>query len=128
MRLLARPLALLSVTFLVTCAHAPPPPPPGMASLIIKCCQLVDDGDSLICQPLTEDLRIQVDGQEAGTCRKWARDGKMLPAGPHKIAIDSPSPPTREGECCLEQEVSLTLPSGQVHTEEFRLNRIEYPD
>jgi hypothetical protein len=127
----ARVSALLSLTFLSTlaaCAHAPPSPPPGMASLIVKCCQLYDDGDSLICQPLTEDLRIQVDGQEAGTCRTWARDGKVLAAGPHKIEIDARSPPTREGECCLEQTVALTLLSGEVHTEEFRLNVIEYPD
>ena len=65
MRTRALPLALLCLTFLVTCAHAPAPPPPGMA---------------------------------------------------------------REGECCLEQELALTLLSGEVHTEEFRLNVIEYPD
>jgi hypothetical protein len=64
----------------------------------------------------------------AGTCRTWARDGKVLAAGPHKIELDARSPPTREGECCLEQTVALTLLSGQVHTEEFRLNVIEYPD
>lgn len=128
MTIRALPLALLSLTFGLTCAHAPPPPPAGMASLIVKCCQLYDDGDSLVCQPLADDLRIQIDGRDAGTCRGWARDGKILAAGPHKIAIDARSPPTREGECCLEQEVALTLLSGEVHTEEFRLNVIEYPD
>jgi hypothetical protein len=118
---------LLALALLVACAH-PAQLPPWSARLIIKCCQLVDTGDHLMCQPLTDDLRVQIDDQDAGTCLQWPRAGQILASGNHKIGVHPVAPLGEDGDCCQEEEVTVDLAAGETHTEDFRLNILRYPD
>jgi hypothetical protein len=124
-----RPLAvaILFLPLLAMCGHAPPLPP-GMARLIVKCCELTNTGDHLVCLPLTSDLRVEVDDREVGTCLDWPRGGTVIPAGDHKIAVRPIVPLSEYIDCCLEEEVSVAIAAGEVHVEDFRLNVLRYPD
>ena len=119
----------LSLALLLLAACAPPASlPPWSARLIVKCCQLVDTGEHLMCLPLNHDLRVQIDDQDAGTCLRWPNAGVVVASGNHKIGVHPLVPLGEDGGCCQDEEVLLDLAAGETHTEDFRLNVLDYPD
>src|SRR5262245_21362900 len=128
------PLAVLQVplALLATCAHGPQRPPPGMARLIIQCCfmcerspygELIDHGLSL------GDALVFIDDEAAGTVANWSPNGRIIPAGNHRITISLPesSPHLREN-CCEDKTVDVTLRDREVRTEDIRMSGLRPRD
>ena len=120
-------VALLALTLLASCAGVPALPP-GTARLIVTCCELLNDGDHVTCETLDHDLPVRIDDRDAGTCLTWPTGGTIIAAGGHKIAVQSRLPLGEQGDCCQDEAVTLAIAAGETHTEDFRLNVLDYPD
>jgi hypothetical protein len=140
MRRLHTILAALLPLLLTTCAHRIPGPPTGMARLILDCCWIPDaparsplpeSAAEPVCKQRLPSARVRLDGVEAGVCMDWARSGKLVQPGGHRIDVEATSSMGNECESGCEGGTSayVILREGEVQTKfiGFALQRYDPP-
>jgi hypothetical protein len=75
------------------------------------------------------DALVFIDDRPTGACADWSPDGRIVPAGHHRITISLPDgSPHRQENCCEGKEVYVTLRDREVRTEDIWMSGLPPPD